>query len=252
MGNHAESMSPVHSGTAAIETNNLSKRFKGRIAVDHLSIRIPRGAIAGFIGPNGAGKTTTIRMLLGLICPSSGNASVLGHAISNPRSYLPRVGALIESPAMYPGLSGRRNLEVLARLGGFPLSQVDKALETVDLLGRADDLARTYSLGMKQRLGMAMALIPDPDLLILDEPTNGLDPLGIIEMRDTLRSLRDTGKTILISSHLLQELEQVIDWLVILRDGKALFNASVHDLVQEDTSLEQNFLSMLKGDGSHV
>src|SRR5947209_6407910 len=215
----------------AIETHGLSKHFGQRKAVDGLTISIPAGTIAGFVGPNGAGKTTTIRLLLGLVRPGEGRATILGKPLTHPRSYLPRVGALIEAPAFYPSLSGRTNLEVLAHLGGHPRSRVDQLLELVDLSDRAKDPVRKYSQGMKQRLGVAMALLPDPDLLILDEPTNGLDPLGIIQIRDLLRHLREQGKTILLSSHLLGELEQVADWLVMLNQGKALFSGPARDLL---------------------
>jgi len=223
---------PQSSGSnPAIETHGLSKHFRQRKAVDGLTISVPSRTIAGFVGPNGAGKTTTIRMLLGLVRPSAGSATVLGKEISHPRAYLPRVGALIEAPAFYPSLSGRKNLEVLAHLGGHPLSRISQVLEVVGLSDRARDLVGKYSLGMKQRLGVAMALLPDPDLLILDEPANGLDPLGIIQVRDLLRSLRDQGKTIFISSHLLGELGQVSDWLVMLNEGKTMFNGPAHELV---------------------
>lgn len=245
----ATSFSP--SGTVAIETSNLSKRFGQRKAVDGLTISIPAGTIAGFVGPNGAGKTTTIRLLLGLLRPDEGSATILGKSLTDSRSYLPRVGALIEAPAFYPGLSGRTNLEVLARLGGYPRSRVSQVLELVEMSDRAGDHVRTYSQGMKQRLGVAMALLPDPDLLILDEPANGLDPLGIITMRDLLRHLREQGKTIFLSSHLLGELERVADWLVMLHQGKALFSGPARDLLDrhgEGTSLEEGFLSMLKGE----
>ena len=250
----AEQVTPVSSSnTPVIETHGLSKHFGQRRAVDDLTISIPSGTIAGFVGPNGAGKTTTIRLLLGLIRPGAGSATILGHPLTAPRSYLPRVGALIETPAFYPSLSGRTNLEVLAQLGGYPRSRVSQLLEMVDLSDRAKDPVRKYSQGMKQRLGVAMALLPDPDLLILDEPTNGLDPLGIIQMRDLLRHLREQGKTIFLSSHLLGELEQVTDWLVILNQGKALFSGPARDLLDrrgEGASLEERFLAMLKGEQS--
>src|SRR5260221_2697208 len=225
----ATSVSP--SGTLAIETHGLSKHFGQRKAVDGLTFSIPAGAIAGFVGPNGAGKTTTIRLLLGLVRPSEGRATILGKPLADPRSYLPRVGALIEAPAFYPSLSGRTNLEVLAHLGGHPRSRVSQMLELVELSDRGSDPVRKYSQGMKQRLGVAMALLPDPDLLILDEPANGLDPLGIIQMRDLLRRLREQGKTIFLSSHLLGELEQVTDWLVMLNHGKAIFSGPARDLL---------------------
>src|SRR2546429_2368862 len=215
----------------AIETHGLSKHFGQRKAVDGLTISIPAGTIAGFVGPNGAGKTTTIRLLLGLVRPSEGSATILGTPLTHPECYLPRVGALIEAPAFYPSLSGQTNLEVLARLGGHPRSRVSQLLELVELSDRAKDPVRKYSQGMKQRLGVAMALLPDPDLLILDEPTNGLDPLGIIQMRDLLRHLREQGKTIFLSSHLLGELEQVTDWLVMLNLGKALFSGPTREFL---------------------
>src|SRR5881227_1357645 len=219
------------SSTLAIETHGLSKHFGQRKAVDGLTISIPAGIIAGFVGPNGAGKTTTIRLLLGLVRPSEGSATILGSPLTHPERYLPRVGALIEAPAFYPSLSGRTNLEVLTYLGGHPRSRVGQVLERVELSDRAKDPVRTYSQGMKQRLGVAMALLPDPDLLILDEPANGLDPLGIIQMRDLLRSLREQSKTVFLSSHLLGELEQVTDWLVMLHQGKALFSGPARDLL---------------------
>jgi ABC-2 type transport system ATP-binding protein len=209
-------------GAFAIETHGLRKRFGKLTAVDGLTISIPAGTIAGFIGPNGSGKTTTIRLLLGLVRPDAGSATILGHPLTNALGYLPRVGALIEAPAFYPSLSARTNLEVLTHLGGYPRSRVSELLDLVELSDRARDRVGSYSLGMKQRLGVAMALLPDPDLLILDEPANGLDPLGIIATRDLLRRLREQGKTIFLSSHLLGELEQVADWLVMLHQGKAL------------------------------
>ena len=230
-----ETSSPSGRATRAfaIETHGLGKHFGKRPAVDDLTIRVPAGTIAGFIGPNGAGKTTTLRLLLGLVRPSAGSATILGHALTEPERYLPRVGALVEAPAFYPSLSGRTNLALLARLSGYPTSRASELLEMVDLSDRARDRVETYSLGMKQRLGVAMALLPDPDLLILDEPANGLDPLGIIGIRDMLRRLRDQGKTILLSSHLLGELEQVTDWLIVLNQGKALFCGPASDLLAQ-------------------
>src|SRR5256714_13257428 len=213
------------SSTPAIETHGLSKHFGQRKAVDGLTISIPSGTIAGFVGPNGAGKTTTIRLLLGLVRPGEGRATILGKPLTHPRSYLPRVGALIEAPAFYPSLSGRTNLEVLAHLGGHPRSCVGQLLELVELSDRAKDPVRTYSQGMKQRLGVAMALLPDPDLLILDEPANGLDPLGIIQKRDRLRRPREQGKTIFTSSHRLGGWGQATVWLVKVHPGKARFSA---------------------------
>jgi ABC-2 type transport system ATP-binding protein len=233
----------------AIETSRLSKRFGRRIAVEELTITIPSGTIAGLIGANGSGKTTTIRLLLGLVRPDSGSAAILGQPLTRPLGYLPRVGALIEAPAFYPGLSGRANLEVLARLGGYPDARVGEVLDLVDLAERARDRVSTYSLGMKQRLGVAIALLPDPELLILDEPANGLDPLGIIATRDLLRRLREQGKTVFLSSHLLGELEKVADYLVMLNQGKAVFQGPPGAFLEKypGATFEEGFLSLLKG-----
>src|SRR5579862_612460 len=171
------------SSSLAVSTAGLTKRFGDRTVVDGVNLAIPRGSVCGFVGPNGAGKTTTIRMLLGLIRPTSGTGTVLGRPLTDPASYLDRVGALIESPAFYPNLSGRANLVALARLGRVDTARVDGVVARVGLAGRAADLYRTYSLGMKQRLGIAASLLVEPTLLILDEPANGLDPAGIVEIR---------------------------------------------------------------------
>ncbi|HEY6379132.1 MAG TPA: ATP-binding cassette domain-containing protein [Candidatus Dormibacteraeota bacterium] len=215
----------------AIRSRNLTKAYGHRRAVDGVDLRIPAGSIAGFVGPNGAGKTTTLRLLLGLVRPTEGSAAVLGASIDNPMGYLPRVGALIESPAFYPTLSGRRNLEVLATLGGQPRARIDAVLDIVQLRDRAGDRFAAYSLGMKQRLGVAAALLNEPELLILDEPANGLDPAGIIEMRSLLRTLRDRGLTVFVSSHLLGELEQLADWIVLVQNGKLLFQGPIDELL---------------------
>src|SRR5246127_1607069 len=180
----------------AVSTNGLTKRFGDRTVVDRVDLAIPAGSVCGFVGPNGAGKTTTIRMLLGLIRPTAGGGSILGGSLAEPASYLHKVGALIESPAFYPQLSGRDNLKALARLGQVPASAIEPALERTGMTARAGDKYRSYSLGMKQRLGIAAALLPDPRLLILDEPANGLDPAGIVAMRAMLQGLaapRETG-----------------------------------------------------------
>ena len=215
----------------AVVTHGLTKRFGKRIAVDGLDLRIPAHSITGFVGPNGAGKTTTIRMLLGLIRPSAGEGTVLGHPLGHARAYLPRVGALIEGPTFYPALSGRENLMVLARLGGIDRKRVDGALERVGLSERGLDPFRTYSLGMRQRLGIAAALLPGPELLVLDEPTNGLDPHGIAEIRAMLRSFADDGMTVFVSSHLLAEIQQICEHLIVIETGRLLFQGGVDELL---------------------
>ena len=213
-----------------IETRELGKRYDGRIvAVDQLSLRVRRGEVYGFLGPNGAGKTTTLRMLLGLVRPTSGSALVLGAPPGSPES-LARVGALIESPTFYPFLSGRDNLRVLARYSGAPEARVDAVLREVDLAARAGDRFGTYSLGMKQRLGIAGALLKDPELLILDEPTNGMDPAGMAEMRGFIRDLGQGRRTVLLSSHLMTEVEQVSDRVGVISHGELVREGTVDEL----------------------
>jgi ABC-2 type transport system ATP-binding protein len=214
-----------------VATAGLTKAYGTRLAVDGIDLAIPRGALSGFVGPNGAGKTTTIRMLLGLVRPTAGTGWVLGRALHRPSEYLPRVGALVESPAFYPTLSGRENLRVLSALGDIPESTIDPLLDKVGLGERGRDQFRTYSLGMKQRLGIAAALLPDPDLLILDEPTNGLDPAGIAEIRILLQSIAIEGRTVMVSSHLLAEVEQMCTHLVVIRSGRLVFQGGVSDLL---------------------
>jgi ABC-2 type transport system ATP-binding protein len=189
------------------------------------------GSICGFVGPNGSGKTTTIRMLLGLITPTTGSGHVLGESITEPEKYLPQVGAMIEGPAFYPALTGFQNLNVLAKIGGFSTEALAALLDLVGLGDRGDSKYKTYSLGMKQRLGIAAALLPNPKLLVLDEPTNGLDPAGIHEIRTLLRKLADSGTTVFVSSHLLSEIEMISDHLVMLRLGKVIFSGKTSDLL---------------------
>lgn len=223
---------------SAIITEHLGKHFRKHVAVDDLSIEVRRGEIFGFLGPNGAGKTTTICMLLGLIRPTYGRAFVLGHDVQQqPVLALRNVGAMIETPAFYPYLSGRDNLCVLARAGGLPLQNVDTALAVVDLSARARDTFKTYSQGMRQRLGIAAALLNTPHLVILDEPTNGLDPAGQQEIRELIQTLAEGGCTIFLSSHMLHEIEQLCHRVAILRQGKLIAEGRVAELLQRGRGL---------------
>jgi len=219
------------SSPLALDVADLSKKYGDRMALSHANFEVPLGSICGFVGPNGSGKTTTIRMLLGLIKPTTGSGHVLGESITQPEKYLPNVGAMIEGPAFYPALTGKQNLAVLAKLGGFATEPIQELLDLVDLGDRGDSKFKTYSLGMKQRLGIAAALLPNPKLLVLDEPTNGLDPAGIHEIRTLLRKLADNGTTVFVSSHLLSEIEMISDYLVMLRQGKVIFSGKTIDLL---------------------
>ena len=212
------------------------------MAVSHINFDVPLGTVCGFVGPNGSGKTTTMRMLLGLISHTGGNGLVLDASIDEPAKYLSQVGAMIEGPAFYPALTGAENLRVLATLGGFPQERVQTLLDQVGLGDRAKSKYKTYSLGMKQRLGIAAALLPNPKLLMLDEPTNGLDPEGIQEVRALLRSLADSGTTVFVSSHLLSELEIISDYLVMLRKGEVVFAGKIEELL-----LAQQHVIIAKG-----
>ncbi len=202
-------------GTLVIETTGLRKEFRGRrgglrVAVSDLDLAVPAGGVHGFLGPNGSGKTTTIRMLLGLARATRGQMRLFGEEVpTHLPAVIDRIGAVVEAPKFSPNLSGRRNLLLLARSIGAPTSRVDAAIETVGLDGRDADRFKGYSLGMKQRLAIAATLLKDPQLLILDEPTNGLDPAGIREIRDTIRDLGERGVTVLLSSHILAEVQQV-------------------------------------------
>jgi ABC-2 type transport system ATP-binding protein len=216
---------------ASITTEGLSRRFGDVTAVNSLTIDVPEGGVIGLVGPNGSGKSTLIRMLLGLIRPTGGSASVLGSGIQHPSRYADQVGALIESPAFVPALSARRNLTSLAHLRGLPVSRVDEVLDIVGLAGRDKGPVKSFSLGMKQRLGIAAALLPDPRLLILDEPTNGLDPAGIVEIRALLQRLGGEGRTVIVSSHLLAEIEAACDYIVVIRFGELMFAGPIDELM---------------------
>ncbi len=224
----------------ALQIRRLTKTYGGIRAVDELDLEVRRGEIFGFLGPNGAGKTTTIRMVLALVRPTSGAVEILGLDLAAHRAQvLPRVGALVESPALHLYLSGRDNLRVVGDvLGGVPESRLDELIELVGLTGRDRDRVRTYSLGMKQRLGVAMALLNDPELLVLDEPANGLDPAGIVEMRDLLRQLAAAGKTVFISSHVLSEVQQICSRVAIIDHGRLVRVAPVAELLQSPGEFE--------------
>lgn len=212
-----------------VVTRGLTKRYGAHTAVDAVSMSVAAGEIYGFLGPNGAGKTTTLRMLVGLIRPSDGSATVAGHAPGDP-AVVRRIGVLIEGPGFYPYLSGRDNLRVLAKYRGIGTAEVEAALVRVGLASRADDKFRTYSLGMKQRLGVGAALLGGPDLLILDEPTNGLDPQGMAEMRELITTLAADGHTVLLSSHMLSEVQEICDRVGVISQGKLLVESTVAEL----------------------
>jgi ABC-type multidrug transport system ATPase subunit len=215
--------------TPVIETFGLTKRFSsGQVAVDSLALTVRQGEVYGFLGPNGAGKTTTLRMLVGLVRPTAGSCRVLGLPPGSPKG-LGRLGALIEEPGFYPYLSARRNLQVLARYSGSTDS-VGRVLDLVGLADRSDDRYSRYSQGMRQRLGVAATLLGDPELLILDEPTNGLDPHGMAEMRALIRRLAGRGQTVVLSSHLLGEVQHVCDRVGIIHQGRLVAERHVDEL----------------------
>ena len=218
---------------SAITAEGLTRRFGELTAVDNLTFEVPRGGVVGFVGPNGSGKSTTIRVLLGLIEASDGVGTVLGEPITHPERFAHRVGALIEAPTFIGSLSAWDNLRSMAALRGIPEQRIHEVLEIVGLTGREKDKASTFSLGMKQRLGIAAALLPDPELLILDEPTNGLDPAGIDEIRTLLKSLADGRRTVVVSSHLMSEIQAMADDLVVIRFGELLYSGSLAGLMED-------------------
>lgn len=219
-----------------LKTTNLSKRFGKRYAVQNLNIEVQQGDIYGFLGPNGAGKSTTIRMALTLITPTSGSVTLFGRDVGSDRSPLGRVGGLVEKPDFYLYLSAKKNLEIVSALyGNLAATRIDEVLEIVGLTDRAKDRVKAYSHGMKQRLGIAQALLPSPDFLILDEPTNGLDPMGMKEVRELiLRLNKERGMTIFLSSHLLNEIEQVATRMCILHRGELIVQGDVQELLSKE------------------
>ena len=243
-----------------IETKNLTKTYKAFTAVDHVSLHIKKGSIYGFLGPNGAGNSTTMKMLLGLTAPTDGEFQIDNMTFANDRvQILKKIGSFIESPSFYPNLTGKENLDIIRRILDLPASSVDEALELVGLSEFGNRLAKKYSLGMKQRLGLASALLGEPPILILDEPTNGLDPAGIHEIRNLVKSLpKRYDCTILISSHMLSEIELLADDIGILNHGRLLFEGSLEDLKFtahesgfENDNLEEMFLSMIDEDNKN-
>ncbi len=220
-----------------IEIEGLRKEYRrlrgGRtIAVDGLDLEVPEGGVFGFLGPNGAGKTTTIRCLLGLVAPSAGTLRLLGSEVPKGLpGVIGKVGAIVETPALFPRFSGRRNLQILARIDGIGKATIEEVLTRVGLADRGDDAVRAYSLGMKQRLGIAAALMKDPQVLVLDEPANGLDPAGIVEVRELVRSLGAEGRTVFISSHILSEIQHTADQVAILAKGRLIKAGGVHEVL---------------------
>ena len=211
--------SPTGAASDAVVVERLTKRYGDQIAVDDLSFTVPKGAVAGLIGPNGAGKTTLMAMLLGLVRPTQGSGTVLGQPVDRPGAYLGRVGASIEHPAFHPTVSAVDNLRALAILGRRSQAAIPALIDQVGLTGRGQDRYSTYSMGMKQRLAIAAALLGDPELVILDEPTNGLDPLGMADIRRLIGDIAAGDRTVIVSSHLLSELEQICDWLIVIDHG---------------------------------
>jgi ABC-2 type transport system ATP-binding protein len=214
-----------------IDVRGLSKRYGNVLAVDDLSFRAEPGTITGFLGPNGAGKSTTLRSALGLVHPDAGGVTVLGVPYQRLDKPLHRVGAVLEASEVHPGRSGRNHLRILATAAGIPRSRVDEVLGLVELSAAAKRRVKGYSLGMRQRLGLASALLGDPEVLVLDEPANGLDPAGIRWLRDLLRSLAAEGRTVLLSSHVLAEVSQTVDRVVIIHRGKLVRQGSIAEVL---------------------
>jgi ABC-2 type transport system ATP-binding protein len=229
-----------------LSVRDLAKRFGSVRAVDGLTFDVPAGRVTGFRGPNGAGKTTTLRMLLGLVAPTSGTALVGGRRYADLPAPRRTVGAVLEATGFHPGRRGRDHLRILAHVSGLPRARVDEVLDQVELTAAADRRVGGYSLGMRQRLGLAAALLGDPAVLVLDEPANGLDPAGMVWLRALLRGLAAEGRTILISSHVLAEVAQTVDRVVIVHEGRLRFAGTLTELA--DDTLESAFLRLT---GSH-
>lgn len=233
-----------------VETHNLTKGAENQMRVNHIDLHIPEGCVYGFLGPNGAGKTTTLKLLLGLLKPTDGSITFFGQQMTdkNRLSILRHTGSLIESPSFYGHLTGLENLQIIAKLKKAPASEITKVLQTVRLYEQKDKKVKQYSLGMKQRLGIAMALLGNPRVLILDEPTNGLDPAGIQEMREFIKNLPITHQmTVIVSSHLLSEIEQMADMVGIINHGELVFQGTMAALEAQGDGLEEIFLKLTGG-----
>jgi len=228
----------ANSNEIVIQTHGLTKRYGDLVAVADLNLQVHRGDVFGFLGPNGSGKTTTIGLMLGLLQPNEGKVEILGEDVRKRKAVLKRVGAMAETAAFYPYLSGFDNLRILALMSGVPASRISEVLEVVGLQDRARSRFRTYSLGMRQRLGVAAALLSDPEILLLDEPTIGLDPAGMKEVRDLVAQLGQQGKTIFFCSHLLYEVEQICSKVAIIRRGKVLAQGEITELLHPSRYVE--------------
>jgi ABC-2 type transport system ATP-binding protein len=246
--NHIDSaglpISPDAAATAVVTVRSLTKRFGDLVAVDELTFALQPGTVTGFLGPNGAGKTTTLRLLLGLAEPTAGQALVFGRRYRDLDQAARRVGAVLESNDFHPGRSGRDHLRALALAAEIPSTRVHEVLALVELEGAAERRVKTYSLGMRQRLGLAAALLGDPELLVLDEPANGLDPAGVHWLRGFLRRFAEQGRTVLVSSHLLAEAAQTVDHVVIIDHGRLLASGRLDELTDGGRTLEDVFLGL--------
>ncbi|MBQ7372167.1 MAG: ABC transporter ATP-binding protein [Blautia sp.] len=233
-----------------LQTNNLTKKHAGTYRIKNVSLSVPEHCVYGFLGPNGAGKTTTLKAILGLIRPDQGSISMMGQKVTdaNRLSLLKQTGSLIENPGGYGHLTGLENMQIIQKLKGVPEEEIISSLKTVRLYEQRDKKLKNYSLGMRQRLGLAMTLLGSPKLLILDEPTNGLDPAGIQEIRELIRALpKERDMSIIVSSHLLNEVEQMADYVGIIHHGEMLYQGTLEDLEKEGRNLEDVFLLMTGG-----
>ena len=235
---------------AVVTATSLTKRYGDLVAVDELTFSLCLGTVTGFLGPNGAGKTTTLRLLLGLVEPTAGEVLVFGHRYRELDEPARRVGAVLESNDFHPGRSGRDHLRVLAFAAEIPTSRVEEVLELVELDSAAGRRVKTYSLGMRQRLGLAAALLGDPELLVLDEPANGLDPAGVQWLRRFLRQFAEQGRTVLVSSHMLAEVAQTVDRVVILNRGRQVASGRLDEFIGRGKTLEDTYLELTAGEAS--